>query len=427
MSEPGNPFNLPTMTEAEQRTAALDRAVEENNKAIKEAERDRILSDKALNILSMGVPLGSLLDAFRLNHQGHEEIARAVIYATVLQSSQTSKGLQLSVVGSKGSGKSSAIKSVVHLIPRSHFLESSFSPKALLYQPIPEKTVLFLDDIVLGEEMVSLIKRAMSNFQHETHHRTVIDKKAVDLAIPRRIVFLGSSVWEAGDDQLKDRCLNIGIANGAKDDQEYYEFERRRREEGRPELITNDDVLVARFILEHIKCREFVVRMCPIEFAYKTDRRLMNIFYDLCEASAILNYLQREHAEEKGIVTVHSNERDVQAAQNFSMFKILNPSSEGRLTRAETAFDDIIQAQIQDSKIESLALTEGDLVHRIGKSLRAVRATLYGKDGSQNRITGGLLDKTPWYSIEEVEGRKEIRIRKKPDTGMRGLFAWVIS
>jgi len=81
----------------------------------------------------------------------------------------------------------------------------------LYYIPLQPKTVLFLDDTVLNEEQVALIKRAMSNYQTETKHTTVIEKKGVPLQLPNRLVFLGSSVWEAGDDQLQDRFLNIGI------------------------------------------------------------------------------------------------------------------------------------------------------------------------------------------------------------------------
>lgn len=369
-------------------------------------------------------PMAHLLKCFAKNHQGHTEICKAIIYAVVLQSSATSKGLQVFITGTKGSGKSSAIKSVTHLLPRTHLFTGSFSPKALYYSPPLEKGVIFVDDITLDEETLSLVKRVMTNFQEETPHRTVIQGQGKVLKLPRRLIFLGSSVWEAGDDQLKDRCLNVGVQNEAADNEAYYAFEQARREKGQEEYVTDHDILEGREMIAHIKAREFRVEMCKIRFANTNDRRLMNQFYDLVEASAILNYLQREHREEDGIIVVKATKDDVQAAGEFTMFKISNPKAEGRFTKAEAAFDQILQDKIGEAAF--VVLSESEIVRVLNKSLCAVRTTLYGRGGSARNISGGMLEKSQWYSIVPGDrGNHDIMIRKAPPMGAGEAFAWV--
>ena len=420
----------------------LDRDVEAANK-IREKEK---LKEKAISILSNGKPIEFLMNSFRLNHAGHEEIARAVIYSTVLQSSTTTRGVQPSITGSKGAGKSSAINSVVNLFPQPYVSNSSFSPKALYYNPPIEKSIIYIDDIVLNEELVSLIKRCMTNFQTETRHKTIIDKKGTELVIPKRLVFIGTSVWEVGDDQLKDRSLNVGIINEKKDDDEYYKFERARREEGRPEIVVNEDVLLCRAMLEHIKSLEFVVKMIPnIKFRYLTDRRLLNEFYDLVEASAILNYKQRNSKFDGGVITVEANQLDVEAALEFTIFRHADEKPEGRLTKAELAFDQKIQNEVLkrngltkddlqrgNKKVPtglSFYFKESEIMEIQGKSLRACRATLYGKDGSQNNIVGGLFEKCSWYSfLEDDHGTRSIGVRyhgNEDGSTLGSAFAYV--
>ena len=122
-------------------------------------------------ILKTGTPLESLLNGFRLNHAGHEENARAIIYAFCAQSSATSKGIQPEVTGSKGSGKSHSIASTLFMMPEEYIWESSFSPKYLYYKPPQQGCIIYIDER-LSEDLVNLVKKIMSNFQRETRHST---------------------------------------------------------------------------------------------------------------------------------------------------------------------------------------------------------------------------------------------------------------
>ena len=376
-------------------------------------------------ILKTGTPLESLLNGFRLNHAGHEENARAIIYAFCAQSSATSKGIQPEVTGSKGSGKSHSIASTLFMMPEEYIWESSFSPKYLYYKPPQQGCIIYIDER-LSEDLVNLVKKIMSNFQRETRHSTLVERgKPVELVIPKRIVIMGSTVNGAGDDQYNDRTVQVGIVNTPEDDEKYYEFESQRRAEGRPEFQVDDHILTCRAMLRHIREREFIVTIPRIRFAYLHDKRLINILFDFVEASAILNYMQREHEEKDKIVTVTPNKEDLNAALNFEMFRMNNAEAEGRLTRAETALHQTIQGVIKNTESE---FTESEIAELYGKSQNAIRKLLYGDGGTQGHVTGGLVDKTPgWYTISpavnpDLRGQNVIRA-KKVHTSIGGSYA----
>jgi len=387
----------------------LDEATEAAQNKREAAKSQDELREQATEILRSGDPLVVFRQAFSLNHCGDDEILRAVIYATILQSSRTTKGLQIFITGDSGSGKSSAVKSAVHLIPPEKITEGSFSDKAFFMKLAGKnKPVVYLDDITLSDPQVATIKRSMTNFQKLTDHHTIIDHKLVVETIPSRTLWLGSAVGEAGDDQLKNRYLSLGIQNSPENDQEYCRWELQRRKEGRPEDAVNDDVILSRAILQHIADKEFVViGLDKIEFGYMSDRRLVNILLDLMEANAVLYYLQREHEEKDGVIFIHPAPGDLDSALNFSMFNFVDKTSQGRLTKAERALDDAIQAQIGDRTEREF--TEAAIVDLFQKSVTRIRTLLYGRDGTAPNIKGGLCEKCPWYSLDsEADTHKNI-------------------
>jgi len=392
----------------------LDQMVETATASKAAAKERSAYEQAAIKVLKTGNPLDFLLDGFRFNHAGHEENARAIIYAYCAQSSGTSKGIQPEVTGSKGSGKSHSISSTLFLMPPEYIWESSFSPKFLYYKPPLQGCIIYIDER-LSDELVNLVKKIMSNFQRETRYGTIIERKTVDLVIPKRIVVMGSTVNGAGDDQYNDRTVQVGILNTLADDEKYYEFESQRRSEGRPEFQLNDHIKTCRAMLRYIRGREFIVTIPRIKFAYLHDKRLINILFDFVEASAILNYMQREFTEKEGVVTVTPNHADLTAALNFEMFRMNNAEAEGRLTRAETALHQKIQGVVKSTGGE---FSESEIADIYGKSQNAVRKLLYGDGGTQYTITGGLVDKTPgWYTIApstnpDLKGANVIRCKK---------------
>jgi len=371
-------------------------------------EQHAELQKRADEIMVAGNPLSFLENAYATNHAGDRELLRAVIYAACLQSSLTSHGIQIFITGGKGKGKSNAVKAALALLPQHAIVNSSFSDKSFFFRLQDRvKPIIYLDDTTLTDYQVSTVKRCMTNFQCRTEYSTVGRDFTVKIfSIPARTIWLGTAVVQEGDDQLKDRFLTLGILPEAKDDDDYVRWEIQRRQEGRPEIDVNEDVAIARILLETIREQDFVVLGFEnIKFRYTTDRRLLNIALDLVEASAILNYRQRVHEEKDGIIYIHPSQEDLDAALAFSMFTITDDRAEGRLTRQERVLDECIQKKIQGANIE---LTEREVVDAYGKATTACRVLLYGRNGTQHDIKGGLLEKAPWYRIdrEMVDGKR---------------------
>lgn len=380
---------------------------------------------EAINILKGGKPLEFLQQAFEANHIGHLEIFRSVVYAFCAQSSQTSRGIQPEATGQKGSGKTHSITSTIFLFPEEYVYNTSLSPKVLFYSPPKQGSMIYCDE-QLDPALVNILKRVMTNFQQDTEHTSVIDKEPVKMVIPKRQVIMGSSVCGIGDDQFGDRVVQVGIINSGDDDTAYEKFESQRRKEGRPEFQVNKQVMICRAMMRHIREKEFVVKMPDISFAFNNDRRLINIFYDLVEASAILHFMQRNPVvdDETGTITITPNKDDIIAAQDFEMFRMSIKETDGRLTKSQTA----LHQKIQGSISEDTMITEVDIVSLYGKSQQAVRKLLYGDGGNPNKICGGLVERTSWYvcTQEPKHRQNAIFCKKTIKCGIKGNFASMV-
>lgn len=425
-------FHWDSLQKATQDQAKEQKEITDNEiaKIIKAREdQDEKIRNEAVVVLESMDPIMEMQKGFILNHFGNHEVMRAVIFASVLQSSSTTKGLQIYINGDKGSGKSSSLKAAIHLLPQEYIIDSSFSSKALYYETIIPKSVIVIDDSNLKEDHITLLKRCITNFQTETHHKTVIQQKIVRQCLPPRLLWFGTSVLEEGDDQFKDRFMSITIKNSSVDDIDYVNWELERRGQGRLEIETNHAVLVSRAIMAHIREHEFIVEgIEKIKFAYIKDRRLINIFLDLVEASAILHYKQRTHSTHPGnnLVTVTPDNRDIQNALSFSMFNFLDEEADGRLTRTEMELSDLLQKE--RNKFPNGEFTEADISKILKKSIQSVRKILYGKGGNANNILGGLCSKVYWAvvtepSYSESKAHHVIRVSSHSN-GLKSNFAW---
>ena len=381
--------------ENEKEMAAISKDVSSD-----EEENARLREHGAIRVLSEPLPMEKFIAAYKVSHVGHYQILRAIIYAECLKSSGTTKGLQPSVTGSRGSGKSHAVKTAVHLLPKDAVYTATLSPKALYYKNPERKTTFYMDDAVLPEELVSLMKRKQTQFQEPTTYGTVMDKKWAETSIEKRMVFITTSVSQLGDEQLTDRALLIDIKNEKTDDTVFYEFEDDRRSKGLPEFPESEDVKLCREMLAHIRNKEFRVILPSLDFAYYGDRRLIGMTYDLMEASAILHYRQREHQDDHGIIVVTATREDLGNALDFDMFTNSDSVSLSRLSKSEKAFDLKVQGLL--GLKDGDKFTEKELAIKTGMSVPGIRNYLYGRDNSAATVKdgSGLCGKTTWYVID---------------------------
>jgi len=401
-----------------------------NNELESEAlEREKLKEIRAIQALSEQNPMQKFITGYSISHVGHTQILRAIIYSECLKSSCTTKGLQPAVTGMRGSGKSHAVRTATHLMPKDAVYTATLSPKALFYKNPAQKTTFYMDDAVIPEELVSLMKRKQTQFQESTIYGTVVDKKWVEVSIDKRMVFITTSVSQLGDEQLTDRALLIDIKNEKSDDEIFYKFESERRTRGLPEFPECDEVTLCRDMLAHIRNNEFRVIIPALDFAFYHDRRLMEQCYDLMEASAILNYMSREHQNDNGTIIVRATTEDLANALDFDMFRFSESKALAKMTRSERAFDQVVQGLLSNS--ESKHFTEKELADLTNLTVPAVRNHLYGRGNNPTTLKDqvGLCGKTTWYKIDT---EKEIatdsiknHIIVQKHTYANATFAWI--
>jgi hypothetical protein len=401
----------------------VNKEITEDNK-----EKLRLCSLKAIKALSNN-PMEKFIAAYKLSHVGHYQILRGIVYAECLKSSATTKGLQPTITGSRGSGKSHAVRTTVRLIPKDAVYIGTLSPKALFYRKSPPKTTFYMDDAVLEPDIVSFLKRKQTEFQQKTTYGTVINKEWKEQEVDKRMVFITTSVAQQGDEQLSDRALLIDIKNEKTDDREFYEFENIRRTKGLPEFPECEEVQLCRDMLSHIRNNEFRVVMPSIDFLYYSDRRLVGMTYDLMEASAILNYLSREYIMDNDVIVVTATVEDLANALDFDMFKNSDREAIARLSKSERAFDEKCQNLLNGS--DSLSFTEKQLAEQTEMSVPGMRNYLYGRENTPNTIKDGvgLCGKTTWYVVDtkkdiDTDSIKNYIIIKK-HTYENASYAWI--
>jgi hypothetical protein len=396
-------------------------------------EKERLREHTAVCALSEPNPMQKFITAFRYSHVGHEQILRAIIYAECLKSSTTTKGLQPRIMGKRGSGKSHAVKTAVHLLPENAVYTATLSPKALFYKNPAPKTTFYMDDVVLPDEMISFLKRKMTEFQDNTVHGIVDQKQWVEKVVGPRMVFIMTSVGQTGDDQLSDRALSVDIKNEKMDDDAFYEFESERRTKGMPEFPENQEVMLCRDTLSHIRRHEFRVIMPVVDFAYYHDRRLIGQLYDLMEGSAILNYRNRETQTDGDVIVVYATADDLAAALDFDMFRFADSEADDRLLKTERAFDDKVQAILRENKWGSHDWTEKQLSYETDTNPSTLKKYLYGvgNTASSFKEGQGLCGKTKWYNVDSQKDiatesvKNFITVKSHTYDGLGKSFAWI--
>ena len=398
-------------------------------------EKQRLREYAAVQALSEPRPMERFITAYRYSHIGHEQILKAIIYSEVLKSSTTTKGLQPGVSGKRGSGKTHAARSSVHLLPRESLYTATLSPKALFYKNPAQKTTFFMDDVVLQDDMISFLKRKMTQFQEPTVHGIVDNKAWVEKTVDKRMVFIMTAVsGKPGDEQLSDRVLLIDIKNEKADDDDYYKFESNRRMRGEPEFPENQDVILCRDMLSHIRKNDFRVMMPKLDFVYYADRRLMGMCYDIMEASAILNYRNRKTEMDNETIIVYAEQADLDNALDFDMFRYSDSKATERLTKSERAFDMKAQELLVKMKTEARAFTEKQLSERTETNPSTLKAYLYGHGNNATSFKegDGLCGKTDWYMVDsqkdnETESVKNfITIKKHEYSGIGSKYSWIL-
>ena len=362
--------------------------------------------NKADDILRHGDPLAFFRSTFQTMHAGDRAVLDTVICGAAVQSVLNAQGIQPSISGPKGVGKTSAIYATVHLFPQEYLVAGSFSDKALFYhENLKDGADIVSDDTNLSQNLTDTVKRSTSNFQEPTVHLTVVGDKEKGFItepheIPPHLMFLFTSVDDVGDDQLNDRQYKISLENSLNDLDSYDQFLKNRMENGLPDYPVTEDVLICRDMLRQVKTRRF--RVCfpfawRIEFRDKSRKRDMRMFFDFIAASAVLSFRQRTSTEDTDpngdrVIVLDAEEADYYRA--VEVFAHNADTRKYRLNKEERA---LLDFGISLNRDES-GIPFPELVKIYGKlpEIR-MRRLLFGRSDTQS---SGLTSKIPGMHTE---------------------------
>lgn len=261
-------------------------------------ETDDIIRKKAIEILENRDPVEFILETFQKMHVGDKDLAKMLLLSIGCQSVRNSEGLQMSISGEMGKGKTHCCRAMLHLMPDEHKLETTLSDKVLYYlEGLKPGTVIFSDDVRLSEDLESTIKRATSNYQGKTKYSTLIHHKNVELVIPPRIVWWFTSVDESFSEELLNRQVRIAVDEEIDQNEKVDEFLKNNAKEGKIGFPTTKNSKICREIIRDIKSHKpFRVKILyanRIQFQSIRDRRKMSILLDMIRAFAVFRYKQR--------------------------------------------------------------------------------------------------------------------------------------
>lgn len=366
----------------------------------------------ATEVLKTGDPITFILDVFNQIHIGDRRIAELLVSSVGSTCVSNCAGIHPKLSGGSGKGKSHAGKTMLHLIPKGFWVNTSLSGKALYYNPVKEGTIVFSDDIAISDDLESLLRRATADFQHSIEHRTVDNTRTGKiLRIPARIVWWLASVEDEFDIQTLNRQVGTGVDDSSETDRLVLEQQLMYAEIGTSDFPENDAVATARMIFNDIK-KLFVRVVIPfarrIEWRGWDNRRNLPMFLDMIKVRTLFNYKQREtiESQEDSSYMIIATEEDFEQAAKLYQ------------DRAETQSTKLIANELKI--IDYLALGPADvstIASGIDIPYHTVRRLLVGsKNGN-----GGMLGKVTGLSTEDVTYRTDGGNRRVIEYSLTGF------
>ena len=355
-------------------------------------------------------------------HVGDNLIIRSLICSVACQSVLNSKGIQLKMSGASGKGKSAVCKAVGHIIPKTHFRETSVTPKALYYDETLEVgTTILSDDTSLSNDMEETVKRSSSNYQTTTEHHTLVNGKSKKFIIPARLNWWFTNVDDDQSVQVLNRQFQLDIDTSPEQDIKVFKSRRERDDE--LEFFIDEDVLVCREIFSILK--EDSQQLCvkipyinKIHFPDIHNRRNPSIFFDFIRAFTIINFKNRKMNKNNKLL---ANEDDFNNAT-----KIYNPRAKQQKYKLND--NEINVLKVLSDNARPIVTSEDGWFEITAKDLQNIlgieQSTLASRmNGRQDRPESGLISKCKWI-------RKDVRselVKDAPKKGMHNVTYYIIT
>jgi predicted transcriptional regulator len=382
---------------ARQEIQANEADIENAAKDVEEWSEE--IKKKAKSTLASGDPIGYFLDTFNKIHVGDRELGKVMMCCIGSQHCENSQGLHPKLSGESGMGKSDAIETFLHLLPKAAYLKTSMSSKAIFYHDIHPNTLIFLDDYKQNDELDSIIKQTSSNFHSVYEHRTIDkDRKSQVLKAPPGIVWAITSVDTSQDIQVLNRQVGLDVDSSEEMTRKVISHLLEAAGKGEERFPETEDVLVCRAMVAEIKANQYRV-VIPfwdrIEWNDFSSRRNPSIFLDILKSVAIWRRLQRENVEDCIVAT----EEDFIEAKDLYV------------GRADTLIDKLTKAERR--LIEVMVDEHGECykevaADKLGITSQRVSQLIHGEKGKT-----GILQKVPGFDVEDVLVKEDTRNVKK--------------
>lgn len=339
---------------------------------------------EADDILAHGDPIDYILKTIAKSHTGDDDTEEAICISIAGQSCLNTAGIQVSVCGASGSGKSHGVMAHMHLVPNRFKRSGSLSAKAVFYHKLRQGMIIFSDDTKVNADMEDTIKKATTNYQGIMPHFTVKDQKGETLTIPPRVNWYLTHVDPQASEQLLNRQLVFETSPNSEQDQEVFDMQINESMTGEAMTDVGISVLVCRRIYTRIKELEPIKIVIPfadrITLGIISNRRIYPQLRDMIFGYAILKYQQRKK-NETGLLM--AEEEDFWRAKRLFESRIENTVT--HLTDPEKKIVDyIIKHQ------ESDGCTVNEIADGTGLSTARVYPII---NGSKDKPDSGLLYK----------------------------------
>lgn len=337
--------------------------------------------EEAEKIYNEGRMLEHLVKSCQEEHVGDDIIIKCMILSFADALVENSGGIHLSITGKAGSGKSHAAKTAVKHFPKNNVKYGGMSDKALLYNPIPERSVIVLDDEKMSETLQGVMKQATSSWDKPAQYMTVINQEGTTLTIPPRLTWWIVQADKQGDEQVLDRQLVLWADESEEQHKAIVAAMDREAQTG---YIQNKNYGTSIALWSWVKpCTVLIPFTDHIGGKDAIDPRNINLFYSLIRAHAIIHAPKRDK-DEKDQILASKEDFIVIANLMNPLFKGEKGSQELKLAKAEQIVLDALM------EMDSRRVSVKDIGKVIGKSNDYVLRAFNGRTDKTHN-TQGLL------------------------------------
>lgn len=345
----------------------------------------------AERILSHGNPIKYIMKTVARKHVGDVNTIEAIALAIGCQSCQNTSGIQVSVNGESGSGKSHGLKVYMHLVPAADKRKGSLSSKSAYYMDLKPGTAIYSDDTDPDESMQEVIKRSTTNYQEYTFHYTVKDQSGVSVAIPPRINWFLTSVESHVSDQVLNRQLVFETDSSYKQKKAINEVQKRELMRGENETEVNLGVLICRRMHANLKEVLFKVKIPfadRIELDDVSNSRILPLFADMIMGYTLWHWKQR---------TIDTDGKLLATEEDFHKAKMLFVSrAENTVTKLTKNESKIIKSILEHGEEGA---TMNEIADDTGLDYGTVQRIILGR---KDRNTKGLMGKVKGLRQEHL-------------------------